>query len=88
MHGGSPIFAQLVSIIHPRQFARIITRFPLRRAARALSVWEHFLAMAFAQVTFRESLRDLVACLDARPSLRYHLGFKQRVARSTLADAK
>lgn len=43
--------------------------------------------MAFAQVTFRESLRDLVACLDARPAMRYHLGFKHRVARSTLADA-
>ena len=43
--------------------------------------------MAFAQVTFRESLRDLEACLDARPSLRYHLGFKHRVARSTLAEA-
>src|SRR5437016_11452460 len=87
MHRGSPVFAQLLSIIHAQHFARIVARFPLARATRALSVWEHFLAMAFAQVTFRESLRDLVACLDARPSLRYHLGFKHRVARSTLADA-
>jgi hypothetical protein len=87
MHRGSPVFAQLISIIHAQQFARIATRFPTQRATRALSSWEHFLAMAFAQVTFRESLRDLVACLDARPSLRYHLGFKHRVARSTLADA-
>lgn len=52
-----------------------------------LSAWEHFLAMAFAQVTFRESLRDMEACVDARPSLRYHLGFRHRVARSTLAEA-
>lgn len=87
MHHGSPVFAQLVSLIHPQQFARIVARFPAPRAARTLSAWEHFLAMAFAQVTFRESLRDLVACLDARPALRYHLGFKHRVARSTLADA-
>lgn len=87
MHRGSPVFAQLMSIIHPQQFARIAARFPLVRATRTLSLWEHFLAMAFAQVTFRESLRDLVACLDARPSLRYHLGFRHRVARSTLADA-
>lgn len=43
--------------------------------------------MAFAQITFRESLRDLEACLDARPGLRYHMGFKNRVARSTLAEA-
>lgn len=76
-----------MSAIHPQQFARIAARFPTVRATRTLSLWEHFLAMAFAQITFRESLRDLVACLDARPSLRYHLGFRHRVARSTLADA-
>jgi len=87
MNHGSPVFAQLLAPIHPQQFARIAKRFPLRRASRSLSAWEHFLAMAFAQVTFRESLRDLVLCLEARPSLRYHLGFRQRVARSTLADA-
>ena len=87
MNRSSPVFAQLMSLIHPQQFARIAARFPLERAARPLSCWEHFLAMAFAQVTFRESLRDLEACLDARPSLRYHLGFKHRVARSTLAEA-
>lgn len=87
MHRGSPVFAQLVSIIHPQVFARIAARFPLQRAARTLSAWEHFLAMAFAQVTFRESLRDLVVTLEARPTLRYHLGFRHRVARSTLADA-
>lgn len=87
MHRGSPVFAQVMSTIHPQQFARIAARFPAARATRTLSAWEHFLAMAFAQMTFRESLRDLVACLDARPSLRYHLGFRHRVARSTLADA-
>lgn len=87
MHLGPPVFAQLLAPIHPQQFARIVDRFPLARASRALSVWEHFLAMAFAQVTFRESLRDLVVCLDARPTLRYHLGFRHPVARSTLADA-
>jgi hypothetical protein len=76
-----------MSAIHPQQFARIAARFPPVRATRTLSLWEHFLAMTFAQLTFRESLRDLVACLDARPTLRYHLGFRHRVARSTLADA-
>lgn len=87
MHLGAPVFSQLISPIHPQQFARIVERFPLQRASRTLSAWEHFLAMAFAQVTFRESLRDLVLCLDARPALRPHMGFSQRVARSTLADA-
>jgi IS4 transposase len=87
MHLGSTVFSQLMAPIHAQQFARIAQRFPLDRATRCLSPWEHFLAMAFAQVTFRESLRDLVLCLDARPTLRYHLGFRERVARSTLADA-
>jgi Transposase DDE domain/Domain of unknown function (DUF4372) len=87
MNLGGPVFAQLIAPIHPQQFARIADRFPLNRASRTLSAWEHFLAMAFAQVTFRESLRDLIVCLDARPGLRYHLGFAHRVARSTLADA-
>lgn len=87
MNLGRTVFAQLLSVIHPQQFARLAARFPCRRASRTLNAWEHFLAMAFAQVTFRESLRDLVVCLDARPSLRYHLGFRHRIARSTLADA-
>ena len=87
MNLGRTVFAQLVGALHPQQFARLAARFPCRRAPRTLNAWEHFLAMAFAQVTFRESLRDLVVCLDARPSLRYHLGFRHRIARSTLADA-
>ena len=87
MNQGRTVFAQLVAAIHPQQFARIVARFPCRRATRNLNAWEHFLAMAFAQVTFRESLRDLVVCLDARPGLRYQLGFRHRVARSTLAAA-
>jgi hypothetical protein len=87
MHPGRTVFSQLVSIIHPQQFARIAARFPPRRASRRLTAWEHFLAMAFSQVTFRESLRDLVLCLTARPGLQYHLGFRHPVARSTLADA-
>jgi len=87
MNQGRTVFAQLVGAIHPQQFARMAARFPCRRATRTLNAWEHFLAMAFAQVTFRESLRDLVVCLDARPGLRYHLGFRHRIARSTLAEA-
>jgi hypothetical protein len=54
---------------------------------RGLSCWEQFLAMAFAQLTYRESLRDIEACLRALGAKRYHLGFRRMVARSTLADA-
>ena len=87
MNQGRTIFSQLVSAIHPQQFARLARQFPRQRATRSLSAWEHFLAMAFAQVTLRESLRDLIVCLAARPGLRYQLGFRHPLARSTLADA-
>lgn len=52
---------------------------------RRFSAWGHFLAMGFAQITFRESLRDIEACLYEQPALRHHLGFCSRVTRSTLA---
>ena len=54
---------------------------------RRLSCWDQYLAMAFAQLTYRESLRDIEACLQAMGAKRYHLGFRGKVARSTLADA-
>ncbi len=58
---------------------------PIRRGA--LSPWDHFLALAFAQMTFRESLRDIEACLEAQTGLAYHMGFRARITRSTLARA-
>ncbi len=54
---------------------------------RAFSCWDQFLCLAFAQLTYRESLRDVEECLGARPDQLYHLGFRSRVCRSTLADA-
>jgi Domain of unknown function (DUF4372) len=54
---------------------------------KAFSCWDQFLCMAFAQLTFRESLRDIEDCLKARSDQLYHLGFRSRVCRSTLADA-
>jgi hypothetical protein len=53
----------------------------------ALSTWDHFLALCFAQMTFRESLRDIEACLGAQPSLAYHMGLRFRITRSALARA-
>ena len=64
-------------------------RKPLRRgiADARLSCWDQFLSMAFAQLTYRESLRDIEACLRSLGSKLYHMGFRSQVARSTLADA-
>ena len=76
-----------MSTLHPQTFARCAALFPLRRKPRGLSVYDHFLALCFAQFTYRESLRDLAACLNARPTLLYHLGFRGRLTRTNLAYA-
>jgi hypothetical protein len=87
MNQGLPVFSQVMTRIHPQQFARCVARFPPPRALRSFSAWDHFLAMAFAQLTFRESLRDLELCLRAQPHALYRLGFRSRVTRSTVAYA-
>jgi IS4 transposase len=83
----SPVFAQVMSCLHPQAFARCAALHPLRRRPRGLSVFDHFLALCFAQLTYRESLRDLEACLNARPTMKYHLGFRGRLTRTNLAYA-
>jgi hypothetical protein len=87
MHPSSTVFSQVMSTLHPQTFARCAALFPLRRQPRGLSVYDHFLALCFAQFTYRESLRDLEACLNARPTMLYHLGFRGRITRTNLAYA-
>ena len=87
MNQGQTIFQQLISFLPDREFRRCVERYQGNAGTRKLSCWEQFLAMAFAQLTFRESLRDIEACLCALGLKRYHLGFRGKVARSTLADA-
>jgi Transposase DDE domain/Domain of unknown function (DUF4372) len=84
---GKTIFSQIVELIHPQQFRRCAERYRGHYKLRAFSCWDQFLCMAFAQLTFREGLRDIEDCLTARPDQLYHLGFRSRVCRSTLADA-
>jgi hypothetical protein len=84
---GKTIFSQVVEIIHPQQFGRCVARYGGNYKVKAFSCWDQFLCMAFAQLTFRESLRDIEDCLAARSDQLYHLGFRSRVCRSTLADA-
>jgi len=87
MNQGSTIFSQRISFFPDREFRRCVVRYQGDAGLRNLSCWEQFLAMAFAQLTYRESLRDIEACLRALGTKRYHLGFRGKVARSTLADA-
>jgi hypothetical protein len=87
MNEGKSIFSQLIGFLPDREFRRCVARYGGDRYTRKLSCWEQFLAMAFAQLTYRESLRDIEACLGAVGPKLYHMGFGSAVARSTLADA-
>jgi hypothetical protein len=71
----------------PEQFRRCVSPYNGSYKVRAFSCWEQFLAMAFAQLTGRESLAGIEVCLRSRPDHLYHLGFRSSVAHSTLADA-
>jgi hypothetical protein len=87
MNHGHTIFQQLISFLPDREFRRCVARYKGNAGTRRLSCWDQYLAMAFAQLTYRESLRDIEACLRAMGAKRYHLGFRGKLARSTLADA-
>src|SRR5215207_4878517 len=87
MNEGKTVFAQVMGCVRHWEFRRLAAKHDAAVRVRPFSAWDHFLAMSFAQLTFRESLRDIEACLEAQPGLRYHLGFRSRVTRSTLARA-
>lgn len=87
MNQGRTIFSQLISFLPDREFRRCVARYNGDARQRGFSCWDQYLAMAFAQLTYRDSLRDIEACLRALSGKLYHLGFRGRVARSTLADA-
>lgn len=87
MNTGQPVFRQLMATIHPQQFDRCVKKFGGHYKVQQFTCWDQFLCMAYAQLTRRESLRDIVDCLCARPERLYHLGFHCAIRRSTLADA-
>jgi hypothetical protein len=87
MHTGRFVFAELIAHLPQKEFQKCVTRYKGDHHDRKFSCWDQYLAMAFAQFTYRESLRDIEACLGAMQSKLYHLGFRGKVARSTLADA-
>ena len=87
MNQGRTVFSQLISFLPDREFRRCVERYQGDLRLRGFSCWDQYLAMAFAQLTYRESLRDIEACLRSMQGKLYHLGFRGKVARSTLADA-
>jgi hypothetical protein len=87
MNTGKTLFSQLMDCLPWSTFARIVARFHGDHSVQTFPCTEQYRAMAFAQLTFRESLRDIEACLSAQPAKLLHMGFRGPVRRSTLADA-
>jgi len=87
MHVGKLVFAQLMDHLPWKTFGRIVERYRGDHRVREFSCANQFRCMAFAQLTYRESLRDIATCLRAQSTKLYHLGIRGTVARSTLADA-
>jgi Domain of unknown function (DUF4372) len=81
------VFSQILQFISYDDFYICVRRYDGNKGIRRLSCWEQFLAMAFAQLTYRESLRDIEVCLAAHQKHLYRAGFRSMVKRSTLADA-
>jgi hypothetical protein len=87
MYTGKTLFAQLMDYLPWTTFTRIVDRYDGNHRVRTLPCAEHFRVLSFAQLTYRESLRDIEACLSAQSAKLYHMGIRSPVKRSTLADA-
>ena len=87
MNLGQTVFAQLLEFIPSYEFLLCVDRYQGNRYVKDFSCWDQFLCLAFAQLTDRTSLRDIETCLRAQQPKLYHMGFRGRVSRSTLADA-
>jgi hypothetical protein len=87
MNSGKTIFSQLMDFLSPYEFRQCVQRYNGNYKIKSFSCWDQFLCMAFAQLTYRESLRAIQACLRATPSRLYHAGIRGKVSRNTLAHA-
>jgi Transposase DDE domain/Domain of unknown function (DUF4372) len=84
---GQSVFAQLLDFVPFSHFEHLVDRFSSNHGVRHFSAWSHLLCMMYSQLTRREGLRDLVACLNSQRAKLYHIGIRSRISRSTLADA-
>lgn len=87
MNHGRTVFAQLLDFVPFKHFEYLVEKFSANHAVKSFSAWSHFLCLAYAQLTRRTGLRDLVACLNSQRTKLYHVGIRSRVSRTTLADA-
>lgn len=87
MNSGKTIFAQLMEFLPIHEFRKCVKRYNGNYKIKSFSCWDQFLCMAFAQLTYRESLRDIQACLRASQQKLYHMGIRGKVSRNTLAHA-
>ena len=87
MNSGRTIFAQLLDHLPSYEFQKCVTRYRGDYQQKTFSCWDQYLSMAFAQLTYRDSLRDIEACLRSMQGKLYHMGFRGKVSRYTLADA-
>src|SRR5499433_159766 len=87
MNAGQTVFAQLMNFVPRYEFRLCVEQYRGDYKVQSFSCWDQFLTMAFAQLTYRESLRDIEACLRARSTKLYHMGIRSRVSRNTLAHA-
>jgi len=87
MNPGKTIFSQIMSFIPKYEFDKRVIKYKGNYKIRQFSCWDQFLSMSFAQLTYRESLRDIEVCLNAQPNKLYHMGIKGHVSRTNLANA-
>ena len=87
MNQGKTIFSQVMDYLPMHEFRRCVNRYRGNYQVKSFSCWDQYLCMAFAQLTYRESLRDIETCLRSIPNKLYHMGFRGKVSRSTLAEA-
>jgi hypothetical protein len=87
MNVGRTVFSHLIEFLPHKEFQRCVVRYRGDDHLRGFCCWDQMLAMTFAQLTYRESLRDIETCLRSVRGKLYHMGFRGKVARSTLAAA-
>jgi len=87
MYVGKTIFAQLIDFLPAVEFRKCVKRYRGHYKVKQFTCWDQFLSLAFAQLTYRESLRDIESCLRSVDHKLYHLGFRGKISRSTLAEA-
>jgi hypothetical protein len=85
MNKGRTVLAQVLDGIHQEEFNRCVNRYPMERKSKAISAYDHFAAMVFAQLAHRSSLRDVVICLSSQKCLAYHSGIRGKINRCNLA---